>query len=398
MLGDQEPRNYLVLIQNSAEIRATGGIPGALAIITADDGGISLTSQASSSDIDLFEPALETDSQQEAIYSFRMGAYIQSVNLTPDFPTAAATAKEMWEQRRGGPPIDGVIAIDPVVLSNILRATGPVDLGDFANPAVSSAVSDASLPSSLTSENVLSTLLSAVYAQVKEPVVQDAYFAAVAARIFEAIAAGQGDSGQLIRALITSAEQDRLYLWSSLDAEQNLIATSRLSGEVTGASVGGTSFGVYFNDGTGAKMDYYTRRTVQLQQHCNNEEGYSEYTVRVSLTNTAPIDAGNVLPPYVTGGGIYGVAPGNVRTNTIAYGPTQALLQSARIDGENVPLGAFLHGQRPVGVLTTEIGPGETATIEMDFSQVVQESEPFLKVTPTIQDNSEVRLPAELCR
>ncbi|MBG6184963.1 hypothetical protein IWX65_002941 [Arthrobacter sp. CAN_A214] len=394
MMGADGPRTYLVLIQNSAEVRATGGIPGALAVITAEDGRIALTNQGSASDMGRFNPSLTVDPEQEQIYSRRLGAYMQSVNLTPNFPTAARTAKGMWEERKGGAPIDGVIALDPVVLANILSATGPVDLGEFEDPEIGNVLADSSLPSSLTPENVVPTLLSDVYAQIEAPALQDEYFAAVASKIFSAVAGGQGDSSKLIEALVQSSDQDRLYLWANTAAEQDLIAQTSLAGAATGPTVGGASFGVYFNDGTAAKMDYYVRRTAQLLQECS-DDGHSQYTAKVTLTNTAPLDAAETLPDYVTGGAAGGVTPGHIRTNTVAYGPAQALLQTARINGEDVPLGSFRHGNRPVGVLTTELAPGQTVTIEMDFSKVVQKTEGVLEVTPTVQDAAEVILPLE---
>jgi hypothetical protein len=124
-------------------------------------------------------------------------------------------------------------------------------------------------------------------------------------------------------------------------------------------------------------------------------DGYSLYTVKVTLTNTAPADAATSLPEYVTGGGAFGVEPGRVKTNTVSYGPAQSLLQQARINGVDVPVGSFAHGNRPVGILTTELGPGETTTLEIDFSKVVQDAEPVLDVTPTVQDPADVLLPPE---
>lgn len=136
------------------------------------------------------------------------------------------------------------------------------------------------------------------------------------------------------------------------------------------------------------------RRTVQLVKTCTGD-GYSQVTVKVTLANTAPADAATSLPEYVTGGGNFGVDPGRVKTSTVGYGPSQSRLQQARINGVDVPVGSFAHGNRPVGVLTTELGPGETATLEMDFSKVVQETEPALDATPTVQDPAEVLLPTE---
>ncbi len=392
MMGADGPRTYLVLIQNSAEIRATGGISGAYALIRTDNGSIELAGQGSGGDLGRFDPPLDVDPQQVQIYSTRIGGFFQSANLTPDFPTVAQTTKEMWEKRNPGTTIDGVMALDPVVLANLLEATGPVELGDFEDPVMSGLVSQTELPTALSSDNVVTTLLSDVYAQIEEPSLQDIYFASVAGKIFSAIADGQGDGPGLIDALTKSSDEHRLYLWSNTSSEQAVIATTTLAGAATGPLKGGAAFDVYFNDGTGAKMDYYVKRTVQVLESCS-DEGYREYTVRVSLTNTAPADAAESLSAYVTGAGAFGVAPGSVRTNTVAYGPAQAALGNAVLDGIEIPVGSFLHGNRPVGVVTTELAPGETAVVELSFSRVVQETEPILTVTPTIQSADDVELP-----
>ena len=102
MLGADGPRNYLVLVQNSAETRATGGIPGALAILKTDDGRIALGEQSSANALGAFKPSIEVDPEQTALYTSRLGTQMQNVNLTPDFPTAASTAKQMWEERHEG--------------------------------------------------------------------------------------------------------------------------------------------------------------------------------------------------------------------------------------------------------------------------------------------------------
>jgi hypothetical protein len=51
MLGADGPRTYLVLVQNPAELRATGGLVGALALIKADHGAITLEAQSSGTSI-----------------------------------------------------------------------------------------------------------------------------------------------------------------------------------------------------------------------------------------------------------------------------------------------------------------------------------------------------------
>ena len=139
-------------------------------------------------------------------------------------------------------------------------------------------------------------------------------------------------------------------------------------------------------------MDYYARRSVQLLQMCQPGD-YGEYTVRMIVTNNAPDDTVSTLPTYVTGNEAYGVEPGRIRTNYVVYGPSQAFVESASVDGQPVPVSSGRHGQRPVGTVSLELGPGEMSTIDMVFSSVVQNSEPRLRVTPSIQPLEEVILP-----
>lgn len=386
MLGADESRNYLVLVQNSAEVRATGGLPGSLAVVKVNKGAIQLGAQVSGASMGRFEPPVEVDALQTLMYTARLGTFISDVNLTPDFPTAAKSAKAMWEKRHPS-RIDGVIAVDVVTLAHLLEATGPITLTTSAGPEGLSQ-----LPTKLTSKNVVQALLSDAYRALASNELQDKYFAAVSEEVFKKLT-GRGTSvKKLVDALAKSTEENRLLLWSDRKDEQNILSQTTLGGSTSGLNVGGASFGVYFNDGTGAKMDYYVRRTVQLTTECS-KDSYSKVKVVVTLHNTAPWDAETVLPKFVTGGGRYGVPAGTVQTNVITYGPAQSLIETVHQDGKKMAFGAQLHDSRPVGTLTTRLRPGEATKVEVVFGRIDQQVEPNVRVTPTVQPNKEVLMP-----
>jgi hypothetical protein len=386
MLGAGGQRNYLLMIQNNAEARATGGIPGALAVLTLDNGKLTLGAQSSAGDVGVMSPTLPVDTEQQQIYSGRLGKYMQDVNLTPDFPTAASTAQAMWEKKTGQ-RVDGVISLDPVVLGYVLDATGPVNI---SSPELN-AIAGGRLPTELDSKNVVPTLLSDVYAKIASPQHQDIYFAGAAKEIFGALSSGKGDAKGLIEGITRGTAEGRVLVWSGISDEQAVIAKYPLSGSIAGPSVSPAQFGVYFNDGTGAKMDYYVKRTVQLVQECTGDD-YGQVKVRITSTNTAPADAATSLPAYVTGGGVFGVPPGTIQTNVIAYGPVQANVETANVDGKKVSFAANRHANRPVGTVTVAVGPGQSSTVEMTFGKIVQHAEPNLVVTPTVQAVKDVIL------
>lgn len=387
MMGSQTPKRYLLLIQNNAEVRASGGIPGALAVLTLDKGRLTLGSQTSATSMGSFTPPMEVDPQQELIYSGRLGKFMQDVNLTPDFPTAAATARAMWKKETGE-SLDGVVSIDPVALAYILDSTGPIELKD---PELRALTSDGALPVKLTGKNVVKTLLSDVYSAVPEPTLQDAYFAGVAREVFASISGGGTDAKQLINALSRGANEGRVLLWSSSHEEQAMISEYSLGGAAVGGRVSPSEFGVYFNDGTGAKMDYYIKRTVQLVEGCPHG-GYGQIRVRVTSTNTAPNDAATSLPEYVTGGGAFGVPAGTVQTNIVTYGPVQSNVESVMADGKKISFASQSHSGRPVGTITVALPPGKSSTVEFLFDKIVQHTEPKLSVTPTVQPLKDVVL------
>ena len=386
MLGSGEPRNYLLLIQNNAELRATGGLAGALAVVRVDQGKMELTAQTTASALGKFVPPIAVDPEQEHIYSDKLGKQVSGANLTPDFPTAAQTAKSMWETRYGT-AIDGVIALDPIVLSHLLKATGPLRLDSLTG-----ASRHSSLPSTLTADNVTKVLLADTYTTLSYAD-QDKFFADAAKRVFEALTTGKAQGVELIQAMAKSAGEDRLRVWSSREQEQQILSSSVIGGSVlSGPDASPGSFGVYFNDGTGSKMDYYVRQTIQLVHQCA-VNGYGEATVRVSLANKAPADAATSLPAGVTGGGAYGVPPGVVQTNVIVYGPPGSRVSTAKLDGTKTDFSPFLHGNRPVGMVAIRVAPGGGHTVEFAFSRILQEAESHVVVTPSVQDVKDVILP-----
>jgi hypothetical protein len=389
MLGGGEARSYLLMIQNNAEVRASGGIPGALAVLSLDEGRLALASQSSAGEVGVMAPPVSMDTTQQQIYSGRIGKYMQDANLTPDFPTAAGLAAKMWE-RKTGEKVDGVISVDPVALGYLLDATGPIDV---SRPELS-GLSGGKLPVELNSKNVVTTLLSDVYSKIEQPKLQDAYFAGVANEIFAALSGGKGDTKGLVQGISRGAEEGRVLLWSNKAEEQAIISKYSISGAVDGPSVSPAQFGVYFNDGTGAKMDYYVERRVQLVQDCP-VGGYEQITVRVTSTNTAPLDAATTLPAYVTGAGVFGVPPGTVQTNVVVYGPTQANVEEAKLDGQQTQFAPHLHSNRPVGIVAVQLAPGESKQVEFTFGKIVQHTEPNVVVTPTIESVNDVILPTE---
>jgi hypothetical protein len=352
MLGHDGDRNYLLLFQNNAELRAGGGIPGSVARLQAVDGSIHLLDQRAGSSFGPYEePVLPLQADTSSLYGNITGEYMQDVTLTPRFDLSAKLAREMWK-RDAGEEVDGVLAMDPVTLSYILRATGPVQLptGD-----------------TLTSDNAVKLLLSDVYAKYPDPTMQDAFFASAANAVFEKVSSGDFDTKQFIAALTQGAGEGRLRMWSATGSEQKRLTGTAAAGELPTETATTRQYGVYLNDGTGAKMDYYLNKTVAVGSSVCRKDGRPTSVVEVTIKNTAPTNAATSLPEYVTGGGAFGVEPGKVKTLIAVYAPKNAIYVGSSQDGKPVALQTTSDGGHPVAQLQTLLAPGQSTTLRVAF-------------------------------
>jgi hypothetical protein len=344
MLGADGPRNYLVLFQNNAEWRSLGGIPGALAVIHAEDGRISLAAQADSGDFRFESDSLSPlPPELENLYGGQPTRYIQNVTQVPDFTVGAPIAREMWRSVFGV-EVDGVIAVDPVTLSYLLAATGPITLptGDV-----------------LSEQTAVPLLLNEVYQRYAQPRDQDAFFAAATAAVFGTLSSGGADPAKLVEALARAGDEHRLYIWNADPDAQAALDGTTLQGTLPSSDDRTTRFGVFVNDGTGSKMDYYMDVATAIGWCPSGTE--AELTVR--LRSDAPADAAS-LPGYITGNGSFGVPPG--QTQTIAYlvlPPGADVVTSETAGGTSTGFGGGgMHGEHRVLTWASRLGPGEEAT------------------------------------
>ncbi|MGO2748346.1 DUF4012 domain-containing protein, partial [Microbacterium sp.] len=368
MLGADGPRNYLIVFQNNAEWRSLGGIVGAMVLVHTENGQITLASQASSQDFPHYDsPVVPLTDEELRLFGTQPATYVQNVTQIPDFTRDAPIIQAMWE-RQTGTAIDGVLSLDPVALSYLLEATGPLTLptGDELNSA-----------------NAVQLLLNEVYLRYEDPDEQDLFFAAAAGSVFSALTAGGTDPVTLVSALGRAGDEGRLMVWNAVPEEQAILDGTTLQGVLGPLDPDVTEFGVYLNDGTGSKMDYYMQ--------AESAAGWcapGDAALTVTLRNNAPADAAD-LPRYITGGGYYGVQPGIVETTAYVYLPEGATLESASVPGqENPGLGGGTDAGRQVIVWKTQLAPGEEITLNIRANATAS-NQIVTRMTPTIHDQND---------
>jgi hypothetical protein len=350
MLGKQQPRTYLLMIQNPAELRSTGGLPGSLSLLHAEDGKVTMGWQGSASDINGFAaPVVKLPADTEREYGPTPAIDLRDSNFTPDFPEAAQIAKAMVEQKQDV-KIDGVISVDPVALAEMMRGTGPVQVTDGV---------------ALSAGNVVAALLNQTYQVLDTQDAQNSFFETVARKIFDSVMIGQGDQQLAIRGLATAGGQHRVLIWSAHDDEQAVLQGTAVSGALVGKSGAHPQVGMYINDATAGKMDYYLQyRSTASAVDCRHG-GAQDLRATLALTSTMPADFSS-LSPWILGTGQF-AAQGTIAFNLRIYAPYDGEITGLTVDGQGHSVTSDKHNGRQVAFLPVTLAPGQKMTVTADI-------------------------------
>lgn len=130
LLGETKDVNYLTLLQNSDELRATGGFISSVGVISLKKGSLTLSNFGDSYAID--NPKVVADQPPPALarYMGAQGLFLRDANWWPDFPNSAQELANLYEKNQVG-TVDGVIALDSRAVAYLFEALGPVELAGY---------------------------------------------------------------------------------------------------------------------------------------------------------------------------------------------------------------------------------------------------------------------------
>jgi hypothetical protein len=371
MLGQDGPKRYFLAIQNEAEARGTGGLPGAFAIVEADHGKLAFTRFQSDTTLHGISADVNFGPDYHQLYdgAATTTLYVNG-NLSPNFPYAAQIWASMW-RRYSGQRVDGVITVDPTVLSYLLAVTGPATLPD---------------KSQVSAGNVVALTQSTAYAKFSgmSAASQDqrkGYLLGIASAVSKKILDARGAPAALAQAIGKAAGERRLLVWSADPAVQAQLAQTSVAGIIptTTAPYLGLSI---VNDG-GNKLDYYLDRS--LTWHPTGCGSPHPTMVTITLTNNAPASG---LSGYVTGRSdihSYPVKPGDNRLEVSYFATQGALMEGVTVAGRpgTASIGAE-HGH-PVYTVDLELPRGTSRTIVLHLSEPAGVGTPIVLRQPLVR-------------
>jgi hypothetical protein len=247
--GVDEPRRYLFFAENPAELRGTGGIWGAYAILRIEDGRLSFSSFRPVQSLRNLPPDAAPAPNQDYRRNYeRWGApgYWLSINMTPDFPSAARAALGTWEAI-GGEALDGVLTADPFTLKHLLDVTGAVHL---SHPRLA-----------VTSKNVVPLLSNRAFARFPDPRIRKSLLGQVSLAVFDRFLSLEGRVIPRLRAIGRSVADGHLKIYAGHAAMQGALVQAGLENGLR--PPGGDLLAVVVNSAEGGKVDFFAQRSVR---------------------------------------------------------------------------------------------------------------------------------------
>jgi hypothetical protein len=370
MMGAAGPRTYFMGFQTNAEARGTGGLLGGFGILRFDNGAATVDNLAPNTE--LTGPFTPIDLGPEYTHQYgwtNPSTDFRNSNQSPHFPYAAQIWKAMWSQQTGQ-NVDGAMAIDPIALSYILGAVGPITLADGEK---------------ITQDNVVELTESTAYVRFPtDQVARKQYLQDIANAVVKKVLGPIESPRELLDALGKAVGEGRIAVWSASPDDQRVLEETPLAHIVPDDPA--PYAGVVINNLGGNKLDYYLKREIEYAADgCDGPRRNSTVTVR--LTNNTP-DA--PLPEYVAGSvGFLPNVPleipdGTMLTSVRLLTTTDAQLVSAVANGQPMKVFSEVERGHPTFEAQVAIPRGQSGEVTFYLSEPTSRGKPRVPVQPLV--------------
>lgn len=347
-LGADGPRRYFFGASNPAELRGTGGLIGAYAILTVEDGRLDFSEfrpiqSLPRLDVDQVESPSPEYSTNFDYYRTDLGFWV-NVNMTPDFPLAA---EALWLSYREatGERLDGVVVADPFALKELMRVTGPIPVGKTGIE--------------LTDRTIVPFTTNKAYALFDTNEERKLVLGRVAQAVLHGFLAEEGNDLRRERAMLNAFDDGHVKVWSADPAMQSGLVLTTAGGAFDPQGTDVVS--VITNSASGTKLDFYQDRSVTYEVQLG-PGGTATANLRANLTNDSPTSG---YPPYVIGPyKTYSTQAGENVAVIDLYCDRGCILQGGVRNGEPVELERYASDGYPYFEDYVRTPSGDTATLE----------------------------------
>lgn len=392
LLGAEGDRTYLLVAQNSAELRASGGFPGSVGTLTIKNGEVSFGSFQSVCDV-LNEdtPASTSITDEERTLFYGYTRYTWDYGFNPDFERVGSIWAASYEERNGG-HVDGVVSLTPSVVQRLLASLG-----------TSVTLSDGTLVDGTNATKVLEHDLYWKYLSNEATVdyntgawMTDALFSEAAWRSSEEVHNNlTTDTLVKLLGVLTQSGEDREFMvWMADEEEQGVMESLGVTGALDAATQEKPTLGVFANIWFGSKIGWWFGMETDITGVDAADDGTRTYHVSTTVSNYLTAEEYATGGTYIIG---YLADPGYYEPFVYLYAPAGCTVEgvsasngaqftAAEYKGLQVLYTADVSGDFDVARPSFPVYPGQS--VEVTYDVVVPAGvEGDLQVTsmPTLQ-------------
>jgi hypothetical protein len=267
-LGERYPHRVLLVLQNSDELRPTGGFIGSYALFDLNNGFLSGFS---------FHDVYELDNQlfdevpaPEEIALLTDNWRMRDANYSPDFSISAK--KIAWFlEKQNGPGVDSVIAINSSILRDLLEISGPVEIN--------------SLNQAITHENYRTVLTFLVESKFSGSNTPKDVIAMLIEKIQQKLTT-EDKIGEVFNLLMKKAKQKEIFFYSKDQEIQNLFDKLSITGSIPSLKEKEDFLHVSISSIGGNKSDYFMKQKIRHQSH---------FTEQGTVLNSIDLERSNLF-------------------------------------------------------------------------------------------------------
>lgn len=373
LLGQDGPRTYLLAAQTTSEQRSGGGLVGSLGTMQVDNGNISVGEFHSNGEfLTLGESATaeEHDVFSDPLYfSFD----VRDLFAVPDFSRTAEMLNTVWQRSEYACDIDGVIAIDPLFIQEMVRINGDITLDNCQV---------------LTGDNTAEFMLNGIY-KAFDPDTQNMYFEYVASAVMDGAFSNMtmDKMMQIAQAMGSLSEGRHFYAYTFHEDEAEYFQGAGFAKNAPDSETD-PEVGIYMNEQNASKLGWYLQRSSTITRTACNADGSQTYHVTFSITNTLTSDEMASATTYILGGaqpGVNGiVAPaGTSAQRMLFYAPAGGSITNLTANGDVRDQENKTMDGKNLITNVAYIAPGKTVTFDFDVTASAKaESDLRLDQTP----------------
>jgi hypothetical protein len=285
-LGRDGWRQYLLAFQTPSEARGGGGLMGLYGILEARNGRVKLTKVEGVGELVQRGPVRASDAPlwYRNLYGpLAATRQWQQANLSPNFPVTADVWLQMYEdvtdQR-----LDGVVAMDPIALAELTRATGPIKARG--------------LDVEVGPDNAASVVLYDSYTHFTNAEEQNSYLERLIGAFWTKLGRGDVETPAFVSALGTAVRGQHFKVYAPAPADERALQRIDAAGDYDEFDPNVQL--VYNNNVAASKVDYFLKRRIETDIQLA-ENGGAQITTTAILTNESPPEPPALMSPSTKG-------------------------------------------------------------------------------------------------